>query len=348
MVILLVVGWVAWLLGTDTGHRRILDRVTRAAREAGGELTVESFSLDLRRGRIELRTIAVGVPGGPPLLRADALVVVADLGSLTGPNILVREIRLERPVIDLTAPRPAFHGEDAAPGTSRTITVERFVIANGSLRSTPLPPATAPYLTAVSASGIEVEGSFRDEKVVATIRVADIAVDRPGVPAVHLSASTGAEASMAGDFTLRDLAVSADGLALAAGATGRMKPALEVQGNLTADIDAPRLAPDLATGGRVHLAARAPSRDRRAMPPSTLWTSAWTTCGASSPTSTSIASACEASPPTCAAGSSSQRAGSRSPPPVRTQRSSGAARCWPPPSTSSLPRTSMPDRMGSG
>ena len=255
VVLLLVAGGVAWLIGTDAGHRRILDRVTRAAREAGVELTVEGFSLGLRRGRIELHTIAVGVPGGPPLLRADALVVVADLGSLTGPSILVREIRLERPVFDPRAPMPELAPGSSQPGPKRTITVERFVIAGGGVRSTPLPPATVPYLTAASASGIEVEGSFRDEKIVATVKVADITVERPGVPSVHLSASTAVEASTAGDFTIRDLAVSANGLALAAGATGRMKPALKVQGTLTADIDAPRLAPDLATGGRIHLAA---------------------------------------------------------------------------------------------
>lgn len=256
VLILLVVGWVAWLIGTDAGHRRILDRASQAAGEVGVELTVEGFTLDLRRGRIELRTLAVGAPGGPPLLRADTLVVVADLGSLTGQHILVHEVRLERPIVDPSAPLPKRAGGSAQAGPPRLITVERFVIAGGGVRSTPLPPATAPYLTAASASGIEVEGSFREEKAVATIKVADIAVERPGVPSVHLSASTGVEASMAGDFIVRDLAVLADGLTLAAGASGRVKPALEIRGTLTGDIDALRLAPDLATGGRVHLVAQ--------------------------------------------------------------------------------------------
>lgn len=255
VVILLVAGWLTWLVGTDAGHRRLLDRVAQAAREVGVELRVESFSLDLRQGRIELRNITLGAPGGPPLLRVAGLVVVADLGSLTTRHIILREIRLERPSVDLTVPIPAFQGGSAATGSDRTITVERFAIVDGGVRPAPLPSPASRYLTAVSAGGIEVEGSFRDEKVAATIRVADITAERPGVPAVHLAASSAIEATMAGDFAIRDLVLSADGLALAAGATGRVKPALEVQGSLTADIDAARLAPDLATGGRVHLAA---------------------------------------------------------------------------------------------
>ena len=254
-ILVLVAGGAVWLLRTEAGHRRILDRVVLAAGEAGVELRVDDLTLELRRGRIELRRLAIGMPGMPPLLRADALILEADLASLTSRHLLIRELRLVRPVLNPKAPPPRLRPAGGQAGPGRTITVQRFVISDGVVRSLPLPPDLASFASAVAASGIEIEGSFVEDTIDANLRVADVAVERPGVPAVHLAGRAAVQASITGEFSLRDLAISADGLTVTGAASGHTQPALELHGNVTADLDARQLLPDLAGGGRIHLSA---------------------------------------------------------------------------------------------
>lgn len=254
-LLVLVAGGAVWLLWTEAGHRRILDQVARAAREAGVELHVGDASIELRRGRVELRRLAIGAPDMPPLLRADAGSLEVDLASLTSRHVVIRELRLVRPVLDPTAPIPRLRPAGGQPGPERKITVQRFVISDGAVRALPLPPDLASFASAVSASGIEIEGSFAGDTADATLRVADVAVERPRVPSVHLSGRAAVQASTSGGFSLRDLAISGDGLTATGTASGRVQPTIDLHGSLTADLDAGRLLPDLATGGRIHLTA---------------------------------------------------------------------------------------------
>lgn len=200
IVLLIAVAAIALTRDYDSPElgRALLNQV---GQQAGLELEAEGFHLNLLRGlRLENVEVVSRGPGSELHAKAHRLVLSHRLGPLLRGQVLVEEIRLERPEIELvssaatTAPpaagtaSPADPGaaSPAGPGTAAPdpgatsaaeggtspleVHVSRFVITDGHLVVHSVDPAATTETTEISGLNLEIREIALDPKAASAIQ----------------------------------------------------------------------------------------------------------------------------------------------------------------------------------
>ncbi|HPW56185.1 MAG TPA: BamA/TamA family outer membrane protein [Thermoanaerobaculaceae bacterium] len=258
--------WV--VIGSRWGRRQVLAKVEATAAASGIGIRIGDFELRPRSGCLELHDVQLGAVGASPLGEAALVVACVDLGTLTQPEVRVRELRIEHWKLHPEAPVPTPSFEPASslekpPGPSRRFLIDRIRLLDGAVTRTALPAAAARWATAASASQVEIEGSLRDDRLSVRARVGEVRVERASAPAWSGHIETALSAGLDGSLTVDELSFGGAGLALEATLKGVIQPQLRLAGTLVADVEPAVLVPDLASGGRLHIhgAGRYPEQD---------------------------------------------------------------------------------------
>lgn len=251
-VIAAVAAWVA--VGSRWGRQQVLARVAATAAASGVEVWASDFDLAMRAGCIGLRDLRVGAPGAPPLAEAELVVACIELGTLTKPVVHVRELRVERWTLHPEAPVPALANAQEEPsGPPRRLAIDRIALRGGAVTRTALPAAAARWATAASASQVEIEGSLRADRLRVLAQAGEVRVARASGPAWSGRVDAAATAGLDGSLEIERLSLQGAGLDLKAAIRGVLEPQARFEGTLDATLDLSTLAPDLASGGRLHL-----------------------------------------------------------------------------------------------
>lgn len=216
LLVLLVVGLVLSLRSSAV-RQAVLGRVTALVeRELGVAVTVEDFSLGLRKERFDLTGVTAGAPGRPPVAQVERVRIEVALRSLFGPAPVFREVELVRPVIDLAAPFPTLRERPPAQGGGGEVTVERFAVTDAEVIGPPPSGALGKRVSAWRAHGISLEGSFRRSTLEAQLTAARAVVTRPGFAPLDLSARGRLRWKDGEPLRFSDVEVTGDGVSLAA------------------------------------------------------------------------------------------------------------------------------------
>ena len=100
----------------------------------------------------------VGAPEAEPVFTASRVDVSMDMGTLRGPVRVIRNLAIDDPVIDLSAPIPKLPESDpeAPPGFSIT----RLVFRRGSVLGPPPEPPLSDWIRSWRIAEIEGGGSL--------------------------------------------------------------------------------------------------------------------------------------------------------------------------------------------
>lgn len=260
-VIVAAAVWVA--LGSGWGRRLLLARASAAAAAAGVEVTAADFTLSVRTGCLELHDVRAGAPGSPPLLEARTVAACVDVATLPEELVHVRELRVEHWTLDPGAPMPALAGGGQAARPSRRVVVDRIALLDGAVPRVALPEAGRRWGTAVSASRIQIEGSFRGDRLSVTARAGELRAERPGAPPWSGRLEVAAEAGLDGTVSVGKLVLAGAGLEVRGSARGAFRPGPSLAGTLELEAEPAALFPHLASRGRLRLelAGRYPELD---------------------------------------------------------------------------------------
>ncbi|HPC84562.1 MAG TPA: translocation/assembly module TamB domain-containing protein [Thermoanaerobaculaceae bacterium] len=244
----------AWLaLGTRWGRQQILARAGAAAARSGIALSIRDFALSPRRGCITLHGVTVGAADAPPLAEAELVAACVELETLAKPVVHVRELRVERWRLHPDSPVPALGGTPEQPsGPPGRLVIDRIALLGGSVARTAL-PAAARWATAVSASGVDIEGSLCDDRLSVRARAGEVRVERAVAPAWSGSVEATLVAGLDGSLEVERLAVRGAGLDAQATLRGALGSPARFEGTLVAEMEPAVLVPDLASGGRLHI-----------------------------------------------------------------------------------------------
>ncbi len=256
MLLPLLVVAVALLSLRSAGVRRaVLARAEPAIRAATGvSVSARDFRADLRRGVLDLDEVAAAVPGLPPFLTATRVHLELDIASLRSPLIVVRNLEIERPRLDLAAALPqTATAPTAAP--ARRVDVLAARVRGGEVVHGIVPARATVWVTAWSLAAIDVDGSYVGEIATAKVTVGRIAVERPGGERHEARLELSGSGRAGGAFSLDTLHLTGDGLEVQGSASGTAAAAGPLTATLHATVEPARLAPELGSGGSVDATA---------------------------------------------------------------------------------------------
>src|SRR5687767_4858497 len=123
-------------------------------------LVLKADDFDARWDGFALDDVEVGAPDVPPVFRASRVDVSMDMRTLRGPVRVIRNLAIDDPILDLSAPIPKFPESDpqAPPGFSIT----RLVFGRGSVLGPPPEPPLSDWVRSWRIGEIEGGGSFVD------------------------------------------------------------------------------------------------------------------------------------------------------------------------------------------
>ncbi|MBI4915253.1 MAG: translocation/assembly module TamB domain-containing protein [Acidobacteria bacterium] len=249
---LLLVGGGVLALRSAAVRQRLLHRVTAEAESRFGvHVTARDFSLDARRGTLDVHGLTVGAPGAAPFLTVEHLRAEVDVASLRRDTIVARSVLVEAPRIDLGAPIPTLNtAPGPATGPGRRVDVLEARLTGGSVVNGAVPARLAPWVSGWTVTDLGARGSYRDDRAVVELLGATFEATKPQQPPVRLTVT--AAATVAGEeVTVSSLAIRGDGVDVRLSGEGRLgdAPAFGVAFELAVEPDA--VAPELHAGGRV-------------------------------------------------------------------------------------------------
>ena len=261
--VLLVAATLLALRSTGVRHA-VLARAEPAIRAATGvTVTARDFRVDLRRGVLDLDEVAGAVPGQPPFLTTARVHIEVDIASLRAPVIVMRDIEIDRPRLDLAAALPPPQAP-TTPGTApaRRVDVLSLRVRGGEVAHGIVPARATAWVTAWSLAGINLDGSYVGELASATVTVAHIAVERPGGARHKARIELAGSGRAGGTFSVDALHLTGDGLDVHGSASGTAAAAGPLTATVHVAAQLARLAPELGSGGSVDATAtvRLPER----------------------------------------------------------------------------------------
>lgn len=255
---LVLLAAASWLAVTETrgGRAWALGKLQAAAAAQGIALSVDDFALFARRGELILTDVRAGTPGARPILSVRRIRVTLDLGSLRGDLLRIPTVEIEEPHLDLGAPLPRLQSQTASASSKRRVEVGSFSLRGGTVTGGTLPTAAAPHATGYRLSGLELDGSWLAGVASATIRLGQLAVERPAAPPLTFAGSARLEAPDLDHVTVHALDLTGDALSLSVSGQATLRPALALTAQGRASGRPALLAPTLASAGEVTLEGR--------------------------------------------------------------------------------------------
>jgi len=256
LILLVAVSPFALLLGlrSHAVRQHLLERASDALEQRMGvRVTARDFRLNAWAGTLGIDELALnaGDAGSPPFLGVARVEIRLSRGSLLGgERVLVHELRLENPRLDLSAPLPSASPAGPTGGSSSSVELTRFEVSGGRLVGSTT-DRMDPLLDTWRLEDLALTGSFLGDRLVAELGGCRLVVEsrrRAPIEANGVARLTG---NLDGGFAIESLSLAGDGLTLDTTARGSLDP-LEV-GDLSFDLsaDPARLFPDLASGGHV-------------------------------------------------------------------------------------------------
>src|SRR5688572_10493305 len=159
LVLLPVLAFLAGIvaLRSSAARRAVLDRVSVWLKSEYG-LLLKAEDFDVRWGGFSLEGVEIGAPDAPPVLTASRVDAAVDMGTLRSPVRVIRNLEIDDPRLDLSAPIPKLPESDpqAPPGFE----IQRFVLRRGSILGAPPEPPVSDWLRSWRIDEVEGGGSF--------------------------------------------------------------------------------------------------------------------------------------------------------------------------------------------
>src|SRR5215210_3433421 len=169
---------LTFLFLQSSGFRQsVLRQITSWLKSEYG-LVLQAKDFDVRWDGFALDGVEVGAPDKPPVFRASRVDVSMDMRSLRGPVRVIRNLRIDDPVLDLSAPVPKLPESDpqAPPG----FRIDRLVLHRGSVLGPPPEPPLTDWVRSWRIDAIEGGGSFVDNLWDVSIESSRAQIERPG------------------------------------------------------------------------------------------------------------------------------------------------------------------------
>ncbi|HEX6861704.1 MAG TPA: hypothetical protein VF414_02755, partial [Thermoanaerobaculia bacterium] len=178
----------AYLALRSSGFRQSVLRQVAAWLKAEYGLVLAAEDFEVRWDGFALDQVKVGAPDSKPVFTAERVDVSMDMRTLRGPVRVIRNLEIEAPVLDLSAPIPKLPESDpqAPPGFQIT----RLVFGRGSVLGPPPGPPLSDWVRSWRIDEIEGGGSFVDGEWDVSIESSRARVERPGFPLLDLQLGT--------------------------------------------------------------------------------------------------------------------------------------------------------------
>src|SRR5688572_15168198 len=216
-VLLVLLPLALFLALRSSGFRQsVLRQIAGWLRTEYG-LVLKADDFDARWDGFALDGVEVGAPDAPPVFRASRVDVSMDMRTLRGPVRVIRNLEIDDPVLDLSAPIPKLPESDpqAPPGFSIT----RMVLRRGSVLGFPPEPPLSNHVRSWRIGEIEGGGSYVDGRWDVSIESSKAHVERPGFPPLALNLGTQVEYKDGEPIRIAWVRASGDGLRLAGSAS---------------------------------------------------------------------------------------------------------------------------------
>lgn len=248
LVPLLVFLSVVLALRSSAARRAVLDRVSSWLRtEYGLLLRAEDF--DVRWGGFSLDGVQIGAPDAPPILTASRIEAAVDMGTLRSPVRVIRNLEIDDPRIDLSAPIPKLPESD--PQVPPGFEIQRFVLHRGSVLGAPPEPAVSEWLKSWRIDEVEGGGSFLNATWDVSVESAKALVERPGFAPLTLHVGTHLRYPDGQPVEIEWLRATGDGVRLTASGRLGLEEGAPLQAAFDALLDPRLLAAGAPPGGSV-------------------------------------------------------------------------------------------------
>ncbi len=251
MVLAAILAW-----HTPGVRRSALARLAARAAQEGVTVSADDLAIHPSRGVVEVLDLAVGAPGAAPFLTVRRLTVEVDLAALLRREVVLRQVSLHSPHLDLAAPLPPL--PPSAPGRSAPsppqIAVERLLVADGSLTGGTIPESLHRWLEGFRVTHLSGEGSYRDGTLRASLTAKEVVLARPAAPATTVAVAVAGEARVGGRWTVARCSARGDGVLLELSGTGELDGRGAQRASFELHLQPARVAPELGVGGELALA----------------------------------------------------------------------------------------------
>ncbi|MFL6198061.1 MAG: translocation/assembly module TamB domain-containing protein [Thermoanaerobaculia bacterium] len=175
-------------------------------------LVLKARDFDVRWDGFALDGVEVGAPEAKPVFRASRVDVSMDMGTLRGPVRVIRNLEIDDPVLDLSAPIPKLPESDpqAPPGFSIT----RMVFRRGSVLGPPPEPPLSDWVRSWRLDEVEGGGSYVAGTWEVSIESSRARVERPSFPLLELQLGTHVTSREGEPVSIEWVRATGDGLRL--------------------------------------------------------------------------------------------------------------------------------------
>ncbi|MFP5288398.1 MAG: hypothetical protein ACLGI9_21865, partial [Thermoanaerobaculia bacterium] len=202
----------AYLALRSSGFRQsVLRQVAGWLRTEYG-LVLEAADFDLRWDGFSLDRVKVGAPEAKPVFTASRVDVSMDMRTLRGPVRVIRNLEIDDPVLDLSAPIPKLPESD--PEAPSGFSISRLVLRRGSILGPPPEPPLSDWVRSWRIDEVEGGGSFVDGRWDVSVESSRARVERPGFPPLDLHLGTQVEYKDGEPVRIAWVRANGDGLRL--------------------------------------------------------------------------------------------------------------------------------------
>ena len=212
-------------------------------------LVLKARDFDVRWDGFALDGVEVGAPEAKPVFRASRVDVSMDMGTLRGPVRVIRNLEIDDPVLDLSAPIPKLPESDpqAPPGFSIT----RMVFRRGSVLGPPPEPPLSEWVRSWRLDEVEGGGSYVAGTWDVSIESSRAQVERPGFPLLELQVGTHVTSREGEPVSIAWVRATGDGLRLTGSGSVAMEEGASSRATFDAQVEPRLLAAGAPPGGSV-------------------------------------------------------------------------------------------------
>jgi len=212
-------------------------------------LVLRARDFDVRWDGFALDGVEVGAPEAKPVFRASRVDVSMDMGTLRGPVRVIRNLEIDDPVLDLSAPIPKLPESDpqAPPGFSIT----RVVFRRGSVLGPPPGPPLSDWVRSWRLDEVEGGGSYVAGTWDVSVESSRARVERPGFPLLELQVGTHVSSKEGEPVSIEWVRATGDGLRLTGSGSVAMEEGASSRATFDAQVEPRLLAAGAPPGGSV-------------------------------------------------------------------------------------------------
>lgn len=212
-------------------------------------LVLQARDFDVRWDGFALDGVEVGAPDAKPVFRASRVDVSMDMGTLRGPVRVIRNLEIDDPVLDLSAPIPKLPESDpqAPPGFSIT----RMVLRRGSVVGPSPEPPLSDWVRSWRIDEVEGGGSYVAGTWDVSVESSRARVERPGFPLLELQLGTHVTSREGEPVSIAWVRATGDGLRLTGSGSVAMEEGASSRATFDVQVEPRLLVAGAPRGGSV-------------------------------------------------------------------------------------------------